>query len=108
MFHVYKCQNLDITYSNPICRIISDYSTYESENHDCNVELNIYKMLLNAHISVTVSMCRSTHRSKKNICNIPASIPNQSRIIPKLPNTDADADHMISRARRRTLMTARQ
>ena len=105
MFHVYKCQYLDITYSKPICRIISDYSTYESENHYSNVELNIYKMLLNVHISVTVSMCRSTHLSKINICNIPASIPNQSRTIPKLP--DADADEMISCARRRTLMTAR-
>ena len=53
MFHVYKCQNLDITYSKPICRIISDYSTstYEFENHYCNVDLNIYKMLLNVHIS---------------------------------------------------------
>ena len=68
MFHVYKCQNLDVTYSKPICRIISDYSTYESENHYCNVELNIYKMLLNVHISVTVSMCRSTHMSQGSIC----------------------------------------
>ena len=81
MFHVYKCQNLDITYSKPICRIISDYSTYESENHYCNVELNIYEMLLNVHISVTVSMCRSTHMSEVNICNIPTLIPNQSRTI---------------------------
>ena len=62
-------------------------------------------MILNVHISVTVSMCRSTHMSKINICNIPTSIPNQSRIIPKLPNTDAD--EMISCARRCTLMTAR-
>ena len=107
MFHVYKCQNLDITYSKPICRIISDYSTYESENHYCNVELNIYEMLLNVHISVTVSMCRSTHMSEINICNIPTLIPTQSRTIPKLPNTDADSDQMISCARRRTLMTAR-
>ena len=61
-------------------------------------------------ISVSLfSMCRSTHMSKINICNIPASIPNQSRTIPKLPNTDADADadEMISCALRRTLMTAR-
>ena len=107
MFHVYKCQNLDITYSKPICRIIFDYSTYESENHYCNVELNIYEMLLNVHISVTVSMCRSTHMSEINICNIPTLIPTQSRTIPKLPNTDADSDEMISCARRRTLMTAR-
>ena len=61
-------------------------------------------MLLNVHISVTVSMCRSTHMPTINICNIPASIPNQSRTIPKLPNTD----DMISRARWRTLMTARE
>ena len=38
-------------------------------------------MLLNVYISVTVSMCRSTHMSKIKICNIPASIPNQSRTI---------------------------
>ena len=64
-------------------------------------------MLLNVHISVTVSMCRSTHMSEINICNIPTLIPTQSRTIPKLPNTDADADEMISCALRRTLMTAR-
>ena len=102
-----KCQNLDITYLKPIYRIISDYYTYQSENHYCNVELKRLKMLLNVHISVTVSMCRSTHMPKINICNIPASMPNQSRTIPKFPNTDANADEMISCARRRTLMTAR-
>ena len=77
------------------------------KNHLCNVELNIYKMSLNVHISVTVSMCRSTHMPKINICNILAPIPNQSRTIPKLPNIDDDADDMISRARRRLVSSAK-